>query len=112
MIDALGPPPQHLWKKLDYKWEYYHEDGTRGLDLFMPEYAVHRPLARRIELIRSALPSDVKDAEQLNDNDKAGLRQLLEACFKYETRERITAEEILQLDWIKKLQADYETGDP
>lgn len=75
----------------------------------MPEYAVHRPLARRIELIRSAVP---REAEQLSDDDKAGLPQLLEACFKYETQERITAEEILEVDWIKKLRAEYEMGDP
>ena len=112
IVDALGPLPQHLWNKWKYKWEHYEEDGTQKLERMMPEYAVHRPLARRIELIRSALPSIARDTEQLSDNDKAGLRQLLKACFKYGTRERMTAGEILKLDWIKKLRARYELWDP
>ena len=47
-------------------------------------------------------------AEQLSEEDKTGLLQLLEACFRYETWERITAEKILEMDWIKKLRAEYE----
>ena len=85
IVDALGRLPQHLWDKWEYRWEYYEEDGTRKLERLMPEYAVHRPLARRIELMRSALPPIARDAEQLSDDDKAGLRHLLEAYFKYET---------------------------
>ncbi len=35
--------------------------------------------------------------------DMAGLRQLLKLTLKYEPPERPTAEEVLQLGWLRKL---------
>ena len=112
IVDALGRLPQHLWDKWKWRSEHYEEDGTKKLQRVMPEFAVERPLALRVERMRSMIPPSASEAERLSAEDKAGIRQLLKACFEYKTQDRITAEEILELDWIKKLRAEYEIGDP
>ena len=105
IVDELGRLPQHLWEKWEWRWEHYEEDGTKKRRPAMPEYGVHGALVNQIEGMRMSMAGG---AEQLSEEDKAGLLQLLEACFKYETWERITAEKVLELDWIKKLRAEYE----
>ena len=105
IVEELGRLPQHLWDKWEWTWEYYEEDGTRKWGPVMPKYGMKMPLAKQIEMMRT---STTDSPEQLSQEDKAGLLQLLEACFKYETWERITAEKVLELDWIKKLRAEYE----
>ena len=104
-MEELGRLPQHLWDKWEWRWEYYEEDGTRKWGPMMPKYGMKMPLAKQIDWMRTSMTDS---PEQLSQEDKAGLLQLLEACFKYETWERITAEKVLELDWIKKLRADYE----
>ena len=49
--------------------------------------AVPRLLARRIELVRSALSPVGRDAEELSDDDDAGLYRVVDACVMYENRE-------------------------
>ena len=108
IVDELGRLPQHLWEKWEWRWEHYEEDGTRKRSWLKSECEKSRPLVDLIEGMRMSMAGG---AEQMSEEDKDGLFRLLKACFKYETSERITADEVLELDWIKKLRAEYETDE-
>ena len=105
IVDELGRLPQHLWEKWEWRWEHYEEDGTKKRSWLKSEGETRRPL---VDLIEGMRMSRAGGAEQLSEEDKDGLFLLLKACFQYETSERIMADEVLELDWIKKLRAEYE----
>ncbi|KAL8722940.1 MAG: hypothetical protein Q9225_000632 [Loekoesia sp. 1 TL-2023] len=105
IVDTLGRLPEPWWQKWNYRGEFYEEDGRKKTEDLMEEYQEARPLAVRIRQMRSSPPA-ARDAEQLSEEDLAGLQELLEHCFRYKPEDRVTAEDILKLDWIRKLSVD------
>lgn len=102
IVDTLGRLPERWWQKWKYRDEFYEEDGTKKTENLMEEYHDVRPLTLRIRQMRSS-PSAARDAEQLSEEDLEGLQELLEHCFRYKPEDRVTAEDILKLDWIRNL---------
>ena len=105
IVDTLGRLPEPWWQKWKYRWEFYEEDGEKKTENLGEEYIEVRPLAVRIKRMRSSPPA-AKEGEQLGEEDLAGLQELLECCFRYKPEERVTAEEILKLGWVRKLSVD------
>ena len=105
MVDTLGRLPDPWWRKWEYRAEYYWEDGSKKTEDLLEEYIETRPLAVRIRQMRSEPPA-AREAEQLSEEDIAGLHELLEKCLRYKPEDRMTAQEILNLDWIQKLGAN------
>ena len=96
IVDTLGPLPDSWWQKWKYRAEFYEEDGRKRTEDLTEEYQEVRPLAVRIRRIRSSPPAP-RNIEQLDEEDLAGLQDLLEHCFKYKPEEKIAAKEILKL---------------
>ncbi|KAL9026838.1 MAG: hypothetical protein Q9196_004555 [Gyalolechia fulgens] len=109
VVDSLGRLPDHWWTKWKYRGECYEDDGTKKVENLTEEYLERRPLAMRVNQMRSSPPA-ARSAEQLSDDDLAGLQQLLARCLRYKPEERVTAQEILNLDWIKKLRTSPSVG--
>ena len=104
IVDTLGRLPERWWVKWEQRGDFYEEDGTKKVEDLTEEYRKARPLAVRIQSTRSNPPA-AKEAEQLGEQDIAGLWELLEWCLRFEPDERATAEDILELGWIRKLRA-------
>ncbi|KAL9041362.1 MAG: hypothetical protein Q9214_004137, partial [Letrouitia sp. 1 TL-2023] len=105
IVDTLGRLPEPWWQKWNYSGEFYEEDGRKKTEVLMEDYQKVRPLAVRIRQIRSS-PLATGDVEQLSEEDLGGLQELLEHCFRYKPEDRVTADNILKLDWIQKLSVD------
>ncbi|KAL8836102.1 MAG: hypothetical protein Q9170_003050 [Blastenia crenularia] len=105
IVDALGRLPDQWWKQWKYRGERYEEDGTKKTEDLTDDYIEVRSLAVRIARIRSSPPA-ARNAEQLSQEDLEGLQQLLMKCLRYRPEERVTAQDILNLEWIQKLRAD------
>lgn len=105
IVDALGRLPEPWWQKWKFRDEFYEEDGKKKTENLTEDYHEVKPLAVRIRRMRSRPPA-AKDAEQLGEDDLQGLQELLERCLKYKPEDRMTADEILKLGWIQKLNVD------
>ncbi|KAI9703361.1 MAG: hypothetical protein M1836_007929 [Candelina mexicana] len=105
IVDTLGRLPNHWWRKWEQRGEFYEEDGRKKTDGLVEEYREVKPLAVRLRRMRSSPPA-AKEAEQLSEEDLAGLQQLMERCLRYKPEDRATAEDILNLEWIRKLRAN------
>ncbi|KAL8748088.1 MAG: hypothetical protein Q9190_000116 [Brigantiaea leucoxantha] len=104
IVDALGRLPEQWWAKWKWRAEHYEEDGTKKIEGLTEEYRVVKPLKARIQQIRSSPPAAVEEAEKLSEEDVIGLEQLLRMCLRYDPSERATAEDVLNMDWIRKIQ--------
>ena len=104
IVDCFGRLPDAWWNKWKYRAESYEEDGTKKTEHLTDGYKETRPLAVRIQRMRSK-PPVARAAEQLSEEDLWGLQQLLEQCLRYKPEDRVTAREILDLEWIQKLRA-------
>lgn len=105
IVDTLGRLPEPWWQKWNCRDEFYEEDGRKKTEDLTEDYHEVRPLAVRIRRMRSSPPA-AGDAEQLGEEDLGGLQELLEHCFRYKPEDRVTADDILKLDWIQKLNVD------
>lgn len=102
IVDALGQLPDSRWAQWKCRGEFFNDDGSRKTEDLTDEYRERNSLAMRLGRIRSSPPA-ARKAEQLSDEDVVGLQQLLERCFDYRSEQRITAKEILNLEWIRRL---------
>lgn len=109
IVDTLGLLPDPWWKKWESRAEFFEENGRKKIDDLTEEYRKTRPLAMRLRQMRSSPPA-AREAEQLGEEDLAGLQQLLERCLRYKPDDRATAQEILELDWIKKIGANIQAS--
>ena len=105
IVDTLGRLPDPWWRIWEHRAEFYQEDGSKKTDNLTEEYREARPLAVRIRQMRSTPPA-AREAEQLSEEDLAGLQGLLEQCLRYKLEDRPSAQDILNLDWIQKLSAN------
>lgn len=103
IVDTLGPLPPRWWRKWGQRGYYYEEDGTKKTEDLTEPYQEIRPLGVRLRRMRSSPPA-AKEAEQLCEKDLVGLHELLERCLRYEPAARATAEDILNLGWIRSLR--------
>ena len=71
-VDTLGRLPQRWWEKWEYRWESCKEDGTKKIEDLSDPYRVERPLVVRVSRMTSK-PPVAREAEQLSDEDLAGL---------------------------------------
>ncbi|KAL8938123.1 MAG: hypothetical protein Q9216_004062 [Gyalolechia sp. 2 TL-2023] len=106
IVDALGRFPDDWWAKWKYRWEFYEDDGTKKTADLTEDYQNTKSLAVRINRMRSSPPA-ARKAERLDEEDLAGLQQLLTECLRYNPAERVTAQDILNLDWIQKLRTHH-----
>ena len=104
IVDALGRLPEQWWVKWKWRAKFYEEDGTKKTETFTKKYRVVRPLEVRIQEIRSSPPATAQGAEKLGEEDAIGLEKLLRMCLRYDPKERATAEDVLNMDWIQKIQ--------
>lgn len=105
IVDALGRLPEPWWKKWERRADFYEEDGSKKTTNLTENHWETKPLAVRIRQMRSKSQA-AKAAEQLSEEDFMGLQQLLEQCLRYKPEDRVTAKDILNLDWIKKLSTE------
>ena len=109
IVDALGPLPTEWWQKWEYRGEYFHEDGRKKLENLTECYHEDRPLALRIEKIRTSV-STTREIEPLTTDDYRGLQTLLQSCLRCEPGQRATAEEILKMNWIRQLSKSIDAS--
>lgn len=88
-ISVLGPPPDILLKKATRKEHFFDENDT-PINKPNSKGRIHLPLSRQLKTL-------------LKTNDDL-LIDLLEGCLKWIPEERLTAEQILQHQWLKKEQ--------
>lgn len=111
IVDTLGPLPTKWWKKWEFRGEYFHEDGTKKAENLSEDFLKDRPLALRIEeLKRMTSPAaDFQNIEPLTPQDYRGLQTLLTRCLRYEPSQRATAQDILEMDWIRQIMKSIDT---
>ncbi|KAI9746944.1 MAG: hypothetical protein M1835_002312, partial [Candelina submexicana] len=105
IVDTLGRLPKHWWRKWEQRGGFYEKDGRKKTDGLVEEYGEVKPLAVRLRRMRSSPPA-AREAEHLSEEDLAGLQQLKELCLRYKPEDRATAEDILNLKWIRRLRAN------
>ena len=105
IVDTLGRLPERWWENWERREEFYEKDGRKKIDHLTEEYQEVKPLAVRIRRMRSRPPA-ARRAEQLSEENSFGLLKLLESCLRYEPKERATAADILEMDWIQKLRGN------
>ncbi len=104
MISTLGMLPDRWWREWETRFRYFRGDGRLRTEDIVEYYHKPRRLAQRIQQMR--LPyggQQAKTSEQLSATDTTKLQNLLSLMLRYEPSKRITAEEIVKLEWVQQL---------
>lgn len=94
-VDVFGKLPSEWWQKWDARRRWFNEDGSRD------HGGEGRPWAKRFE-------DSVQDPrrecgmEEVGEEEKAALFVMLKAMIAFRPGERLTTEEILQSEWMRK----------
>lgn len=101
IVDALGKPPEALWKAWDKRHEYFNEDGS-----WLPRAGkpprVSRPLAMRIAQLRGDGGLKGIPQEELPRAEQDAILQLLRGMLTYDPEERFTMTDVVQSEWMQK----------
>ena len=83
---------------------YFSSDGTPKADNTAHERGQSRPLALRIQEMKSSGGDQSECAlRPFTPDDVVNLQNLLAAALKYLPSERITVEDVTKLEWIQEL---------
>lgn len=103
MADSLGALPPQWWEKWESRSYYFSSDETPKADNTAHERGQSKPLALRIEEMRSSGGDQAEGAlRPFTPDDGVNLQNLLAATLKYLPSERITVEDVTKLEWIQE----------
>ncbi len=103
IVSCFGSLPPQWWEQWNSRCYFFSSDGTPRNDTFAPVYERSKSLASRIKEVRfggrgqSQGPLEPFKSEELVD-----LENLLTAILKYLPSERMTAEDVSKLKWIRE----------
>ena len=104
MVDSLGAFPPQWWEKWESRSYYFSSDGTPKADNTAHEPGQSKPLALRIQEMRSNGGDQPEGTlRPFTPDELVNLQNLLAATLKYLPSERITAEDVTKLEWIQEL---------
>lgn len=95
-VDTLGELPSEWWKKWDSRQEWFDEDGKRK-----DHQGPRRTWDERFEACVQQ-PRRQCGLGEFGEEEKAALFVMLKSMMKFEPEKRLTAEQILNSEWMTK----------
>ena len=104
MVDSLGTLPPRWWEKWKSRSYYFSNDGKSKTGITAHDPRPSRPLALRIQDMRSSGGDQPEEAlRPFKPDEMINLQSLLAATLKYLPSERLTADDVSKLEWIQRL---------
>ncbi|KAK5998794.1 Serine/threonine-protein kinase SRPK-like protein [Cladobotryum mycophilum] len=95
-VDIIGPLPSEWWDTWEERSEYFDETGQPTKD---------REVDGSLELVvEDSLQKSRRDRQvgELCKEETAALTSMLRSMLKFKPEERITAEQVLESEWMRK----------
>lgn len=103
IVSCLGKLPPQWWQQWHSRCFFSSSDGTPRTDKYGPVYEQSISLALRIKEMRSSGSDQPQEAlGPFKPEELADLENLLTAILKYLPSERMTAEDVSKLKWIRE----------
>lgn len=103
MVDSLGILPPQWWEKWEGRSYYFSSDRTPKAGITAHDSGPSKPLALRIQEMRSSGDQMKGALRPFKPNEIINLQNLLAATLKYLPSERVTADDVSKMEWIQEL---------
>lgn len=99
-VEALGILPPQWWKKWEKRLEWFTEEGEPAFEGSRRHDSVHMPWNMRFDYCIQK-PRAEAGLDPVTESERKAFEAMLRSMLRYLPKERATAEQLLQSEWMK-----------